>query len=264
MTAIPDGIIAAVRADLAARQARVPLAEVKRRALARPSPLDGVSALCGEGIAVIADLNPTCLDKAALAAQYERGGACAVVVPVGARGLGGSLDDLADVRAQVQTPVLCTDLVISSYQLWEARAHGADLVLLTAAALEQEALVSLVERSATIGLGAMVEVRDGRELVRAVGAGARIVALAPRDSDTNEVDRDALAHLLPLVPDSVVRVATCGPAGRADLIACARNGADAVRVGASLLATGDPRHSVAALVAVGAHPALARGRRQAV
>lgn len=256
--------IAAVRAELAVRQARVPLAEVKRRALARPSALDGVSALCGEGIAVIADVDASCPDKAALALQYEQGGACLVGIPAGPHRRAGAPDELAEARVRVQIPVLCTDLVISSYQLWDARAHGADLVLLTAAALEQEALVSLIERAASIGLGAMVEVRDGRELVRAVGAGARIISLSPREPDSHEVDRDALAHLLPLVPDGVVRVAACGSAGRADLIACARNGADAVRIGTPLPGDGDPRAAVAALVAIGAHPALARRRHQAV
>lgn len=265
MNAIPDGTLAKVCADLAVRQAQVPLAEVKRRALARPSALDGVGALRGEGIAVIVDVDPSCADRGALAGAYERGGASVVSIAPGTHQTDGSLLDLLDVRARVQVPVLSTALVVSGYQLWEARAHGADLVLLSATALEQEALVSLVERAASIGLSAIVEVRDGRELVRAVGAGAGIISLAPHDPDTGEVDRGALAHLLPLVPDGVVRVAACGSAGRADLIACAKAGADAVRIGSAALAAGDdPRANVAALVAVGAHPALARGRRQAV
>jgi indole-3-glycerol phosphate synthase len=264
VSAISEEVLARVRADLIVRQTRVPLGEVKRRALARPSALDGAGVLRGEGVAVIADVNPSHPDKPALAGDYERGGARVVGIAAGTRYAAGALGDLTDIRVRVQVPVLCTELIVSSYPLWEARAHGADLVLLTVAALEQEELVSLVERAASIGLGAMVEVRDGRELVRAVGAGAGIIAVAPRDPDTRDVDRAALAHLLPLIPEGIVRVAECGSAGRSDLIACARAGADALRVGAPLLAGGNPRESVAALVAVGAHPALARGRRQAV
>ena len=264
VSAISDEILTRVRADLAARQARISLDEVKRRALARPTALDGVGVLRGDGVAIIAEVSPSHPDRGSVAADYELGGASVVSVAAGARYPAGSPGDLTDVRIRVQVPVLCTELILSSYQLWEARAHGADLVLLTVAALGQEELVSLVERAASIGLGAVVEVRDGRELVRAVGAGAGVIAVAPRDPGTHDVDRVALAHLLPLIPEGIVRVAECGSAGRSDLIACARAGADALRVGAPLLAGGDPRGNVAALVAVGAHPALARGRRQAV
>jgi indole-3-glycerol phosphate synthase len=258
-----EEVLASVRADLAARQTRTPLAEVKARALAQPSAKDGVRALRGEGVAVIAEVRASCPSKDILAGEYEQGGANVISVPVGSGRSGGSLQDLRDVCARVEVPVLCKDLIVSSYQLWEARAHGADLVLLVAAALEQGALVSLIERAESIGLTALVEVRDGPEVVRAVGAGARIIAVNAPDLRTPQVDREALARLVELIPDGAVRVAECGSAGRLDLIACAKAGADAVLVGQSLLAGKNPRATVAGLVAAGAHPALWRGRRQA-
>ena len=165
-------------------------------------------------------------------------------------------------RSRVQVPVLCKDLIVSSYQLWEARADGADLAMLIVAALGQEALVSLVERAESIGLTALVEVHDEFEMERAVAAGARIIAVNPRDPATRESDQAALARLLPQIPAGIVRVAECGPAGRSDLIACARAGADAVLTGQSVLSTNNPRETVARLVAVGTHPALGRRRRQ--
>ncbi|HEV2635001.1 MAG TPA: indole-3-glycerol phosphate synthase TrpC [Actinocrinis sp.] len=262
MSTVFDQALAVARADLARRQALVPLAQVKERALAQASALDGVGALCGDGVAVIAEVDPLCPAKGELAGEYEQAGANVISVPISRHLSDPVLHDLRDVRGRVQVPVLCKDLVVSSYQLWEARAHGADLALLMVAALGREALVSLIERAESIGLTALVEVHDERELSRAVAAGARIIAVNPRDPLTREADQAALARLLPLIPAGIVRVAECGPAGRSDLIACAKAGADAVLTGQTLLSTTNPRETVARLVAVGTHPALGRRRRQ--
>ena len=110
-------------------------------------------------------------DPAGLAADYEAGGATVISVLTERRRFGGSLGDLDDVRDRVDIPVLRKDFIVTSYQLWEARAHGADLVLLIVAALEQEALVSLIERADSIGLTPLVEVHDEEEV--APGAGRR-------------------------------------------------------------------------------------------
>jgi indole-3-glycerol phosphate synthase len=152
------------------------------------------------------------------------------------------------------------DLIVSSYQLWEARAAGADLVLLTAAALRSDALESLVERAASLGLTAVVDVRDGADLMLALSAAARAVLVRQPAQVPAEAGRAALCDLLSMIPDSVVRVAECGPAGRSDLIAYARKGADAVLLGRALLAGGDPRATVTGLAAIGAHPSLFRPR----
>jgi indole-3-glycerol phosphate synthase len=248
---------------VAERQALVPLEVLKARALAQPSAVDGVRALCGLGVGVIGGLPESDPAMAGLAGEYELGGAAAVSVPIGAGGSAGRLRVLREVGARVQVPVLCDDLVISSYQLWEARAHGADFVLLLVAALEQHALVSLVERADSLGMCALVEVRDESELLRAAGAGARVITVNVRDHATGEVDAAAGARLIPLIPAGIVRVAECGGTGRVDLIACARAGVDAVKVGARVLAGNNPRAAIAALVAIGSHPALSGGARQA-
>jgi indole-3-glycerol phosphate synthase len=264
-----DDIVEGVRADLAERQARVPLDELKAKALARPGAKDGARALRGEGVAVIAEVKRSSpskgalaaiADPAALASDYESGGASVISVLTEQRRFGGSLEDLRDVRARVDIPVLRKDFIVTSYQLWEARAYGADLALLIVAALDQDALVSLVERAESIGLTPLVEVHDELETARALDAGARIVGVNARNLRTLEVDRDTFTRLAPLIPDGVVRVAESGVRGPHDLIAYANSGADAVLVGESLVTGKNPRDAVADLVAAGAHPAMRRGR----
>ncbi len=264
-----DEIIVGVRADLAERQAQTPLDEVKAKAMAQPSAHDGVRALRGEGVAVIAEVKRSSpskgalaaiADPAALAGDYEQGGASVISVLTEARRFGGSLQDLKEVRAKVDIPVLRKDFIVTSYQLWEARAHGADLVLLIVAALEQDALVSLIERAESIGLTPLVEVHDEAEVTRAVDAGARIIGVNARNLRTLEVDRNTFARLAPLIPDEVVRIAESGVRGPHDLIQYANAGADAVLVGESLVTGKNPRAAVADLVAAGAHPAMRRGR----
>ena len=264
-----DEILAGVRADLAERQAQTSLDEVKARAQAQPSAQDGVRALRGDGVAVIAEVKRSSpskgalaaiADPAALAADYESGGASVISVLTERQRFGGSLADLKEVRSRVDVPVLRKDFIITSYQLWEARAHGADLALLIVAALEQDALVSLIERAGSIGLTPLVEVHDEEETARAVDAGARVIGVNARNLRTLEVDRTTFARLAPLIPDSVVRVAESGVRGPHDLIAYANSGADAVLVGESLVTGKNPRDAVADLVAAGAHPAMRRGR----
>lgn len=264
-----DEIIEGVREDLAERQARVSLDELKERAAAAPPAKDGVAALKGDSVKVICEVKRSSpskgalaaiADPAGLAADYEAGGAAVVSVLTEQRRFGGSLADLEAVRAKVDIPVLRKDFVFSSYQLWEARAHGADVVLLIVAALEQEALVSLIERSESIGLTPLVEAHDEDEAQRALDAGARIVGINARNLKTLEVDRDNFSRIAPELPAHVVKVAESGVRGPHDLIAYANEGADAVLVGESLVTGKDPKTAVADLVAAGAHPALRHGR----
>jgi indole-3-glycerol phosphate synthase len=160
----------------------------------------------------------------------------------------------------VQIPVLRKDFVVSSYQLWEARANGADLVVLIVAALDQPALVSLVERALSIGLLPLVEVHADEELERAVDAGATVIGVNARNLATLEVDRSIFARLAPRIPEGIVKIAESGVRGPHDLLAYAASGADAVLVGESLVTEKDPRAAVADLVTAGSHPAL-RGER---
>ena len=264
-----DDILAGVREDLAARQERTSLDELKRMAAGRRAALDAEAILRQDGVAVIAEVKRSSpskgalaaiTDPAALARDYEAGGAHIISVLTEKRRFDGSLDDLAAVRAAVDIPVLRKDFIVSSYQLWEARAYGADLALLIVAALQQEALVSLVERARSLGLTPLVEVHDEEEVARAVDAGATVIGVNVRNLKTLEVDRETFARVAPSIPASCVRIAESGVRGPHDLIAYAHAGADAVLVGESLVTGGDPRTAVQDLVAAGAHPAVKNTR----
>ena len=261
-----DEIIAGVRQDLADREAAVPLASLKERAARIAGAKDPFAVLRDpEAVAVIAevkrsspskgDLAPIA-DPAALAAEYEAGGAAVISVLTERRRFGGSLADLDAVRAAVEVPVLRKDFVVTPYQVWEARAHGADLVLLIVSALEQTVLTSLVDRVHSLGMTALVEVHDAEEVARAVDAGARCIGVNARNLKTLEVDRTTFARLAPLIPAGVARIAESGVRGPHDVMDHARAGADGVLVGESLVTGKDPRAAVADLVAAGAHPSL--------
>jgi indole-3-glycerol phosphate synthase len=264
-----DDIVAGVREDLAARQAEVPLDRLREQVARTDTALDAHAALARKGVQVIAEVKRSSPSKGALAAiadpaglavDYAEGGAAVISVLTERRRFGGSLDDLRAVRAAVDIPVLRKDFVVTSYQIWEARAAGADVVLLIVAALEQEALVSLHERATSLGMTVLVEVHDEEELERAVDAGARVIGVNARDLKTLEVDRSTFARLAPRIPRGVLRVAESGVRGPHDVLDYARSGADAVLVGESLVIGGMPRQAVADLVAAGAHPALRVGR----
>ena len=252
-----DEILDGVRADLADRQRHVSLDQLKELARRAPSPRDAMAALKAEGVSVIAEVKraspsrgqmAAIADPAALASDYEAGGAKVISVLTEPRRFGGSLADLGAVRRAVQVPLLRKDFIVSSYQLWEARAHGADLVLLIVAALEQSALVSLVE------------VHAEAELDRALDAGATVIGVNARNLATLKVDRGIFGRMAGRIPDGIVKVAESGVRGPRDLLAYAASGADAVLVGESLVTEKDPRSAVADLVTAGSHPAL-RGER---
>lgn len=260
-----DEIVAGVRADLSARQELTPIGELKHRVDGMPAPRDGVAALRTDSVAVIAEVKraspsrgrlAVIEDPAALAGDYEAGGAAVISVLTEGRRFNGSLADLAAVRAAVEIPVLCKDFIVTSYQLFEARAVGADMVLLIVAALEDQALVSLVERAESLGLTALVEVHDEVEVHRALAAGARVIGVNARDLRTLHVERGVFARLAPLVPAGIALVAESGVRGPRDLLAYAGSGADAVLVGESLVTGTDPRAAVQELVAAGMHPAV--------
>jgi indole-3-glycerol phosphate synthase len=264
-----DDIVAGVREDLLRRQTEVPEIELRARLLDVPPARDPMSAFRQPGSSVIAEVkrrSPSkgdlagIADPAALATAYERGGAAAISVLTEERRFGGSLADLHAVRAAVGIPVLRKDFVVEPYQLLEARAAGADLVLLIVAALEQQALISLVERAESIGLTPLVEVHTEEELTRAVDAGARVIGVNARDLTTLQVDRSTFARIAPQVPSNIIKIAESGVRGPHDLLAYASSGADAVLVGESLVTGKDPRSAVADLVAAGTHPALRQGK----
>jgi indole-3-glycerol phosphate synthase len=262
MPTVLEEIIAGVREDLATRQSAVPLEEVRRLAQEAPRALDAEGALRRPGLALIAEVKraspskgdlASITDPAALAAAYEAGGATAVSVLTEERRFRGSLADLDAVRATVRIPVLRKDFVVTEYQVWEARAHGADIVLLIVAALEQEQLVALQDLVRSLGMTALVEVHDEDETRRALDAGASVIGVNARNLKTLDVDPDTFARLAPLVPDTCVRVAESGVRGPEDAAAYAAQGAHAVLVGEALVIGGDPRGAAHDLITAGAH-----------
>ncbi|MGZ8803013.1 MAG: indole-3-glycerol phosphate synthase TrpC, partial [Mycobacterium sp.] len=235
-----DSILEGVRADVAARESVVSLAEVKERAKRAPKPLDVMAALRAPGIGVIAEVKraspsrgelASIADPAKLARAYQDGGARVISVLTEQRRFNGSLDDLDAVRASVSIPVLRKDFIIWPYQIHEARAHGADMLLLIVAALEQPALVSLLERTESLGMTALVEVHTEEEADRALQAGASVIGVNARDLKTLEVDRDSFARVAPGIPAGVVTVAESGVRGPEDVRTLAGQGADVVLVG---------------------------------
>lgn len=264
MTVLED-ILSGVAEDLRGRMAVTSLDELKEQAKSQDPALDPMPGFRADGVSIIAEVKRASPSKGALAAikdpavlagDYAAGGAAAISVLTEQRRFGGTLDDLRSVRARVDIPVLRKDFITTSYQLWEARAAGADMALLIVAALEQNALESLIERARSIGLVPLVETHDEDEVRRALDAGADLIGVNARDLKTLEVDRTTFERLAPLIPDGVVRVAESGVRGPLDVIEYARSGANVVLVGETLVRDNDPRATVADLVAAGAHPAL--------
>jgi indole-3-glycerol phosphate synthase len=254
-----DDIVAGVREDLAVRRSALSETDLVAAVQTLPAPRDPMPAFRLPGLSVIAEVkrrSPSkgaladIPDPAALAAAYAAGGADAISVLTEQRRFGGSLDDLRLVRAAVSTPVLRKDFVVTGYQLLEARAAGADLVLLIVAALEGGLLAELHDQARELGLTVLTEVHDEDEIARALDVGADLVGVNARNLKTLEVDRDTFGRLVTLLPDDVVTVAESGVSGPDDAARYAGEGADVVLVGEALVKDGDPRSAVAAMKAV--------------
>jgi len=270
VSTVLESIIEGVREDLAVREAALPFDELKVRAAKVAAPRDVISALRTSDVGVIAEVKRRSPSKGELAAipepavlakDYADAGARMISVLTEQRRFGGSLADLDAVRAVVDIPVLRKDFIVSPYQVHEARLHGADMVLLIVAALEQNALEALLDRVESLGMAALVEVHTAEEADRALSAGAKVIGVNARNLHTLEVDRDVFGRLAPGLPFETVKIAESGVRGPADLMAYAGYGADAVLVGEGLVASEDPKTAVVKLVTAGSHPACPRPTR---
>ena len=270
-----DDIIAGVRQDLKEREDRVPLARIKEMETQVPEAKDALGALRGRdgAVKIISEVKRSSPSKgalaaipdaAALASTYEAGGASVISVLTEQRRFNGSLADLDAVRAAVDIPILRKDFIVTPYQIHEARAHGADLVLLIVAALEQNVLVSLLERTRSLGMEALVETHSRLEALRAMEAGASIIGVNARNLKTLEVDRSTVEQVIDVIPQDIVAVAESGVANAHDVFEYAKWGADAVLVGEALVTAGDPRASIQDMVSAGQHPALRTDRKARV
>ncbi|SDN76386.1 indole-3-glycerol phosphate synthase [Streptomyces sp. cf386] len=254
-----DDIVRGVREDVASRRERTPEAALRERALARGAGRDCVPLLRGgPRVRVIAEVKRASPsrgplaeipDPAALAADYAEGGAAAISVLTEERRFGGSLADLEAVSARVDVPVLRKDFVVDPYQVWEARAYGAEIVLLIVAALGRAQLTDFIALANEARLTPLVEVHDEAEAERAVTAGATVIGVNARDLTTLKVERGTFARVAPHIPEGLVRIAESGVRGPEDVAAYAQAGADAVLVGESLVTHGTPRTAVTELLA---------------
>lgn len=257
-----DELVSGALEDQHAREQVVSIEELKAQASTAPTPLDAKRWLKrADGIPVIAEIKRASPSKghltdiddpAALAQEYEAGGASAISVLTEGRTFLGSLDDLDAVRKAVQIPVLRKDFITTEYQVWEARAHGADMVLLIVAALDDAQLKHLLELVESLGMTALVETHTQEEIRRAIDAGAQVIGINARNLKNLQVDVSTYRELADGLPDDVIRVAESGVFGAVEVEDYARAGADAVLVGEGVATADNHERAVRRLVETGA------------
>ena len=276
MTAAPDllgTILAATRRITEVRREREPLAALERRAASaaprgdrfaaalrlapNQDPRSGLVPSPNGRANVIAECkrrSPSrgvlCAqyDPVAIARQYEAGGAAAISVLTEPTFFDGALEHLTAVRAAVSLPILRKDFVVDDYQLFEARAAGADAILLIVAGLAQDALIALQTRAQELGLAALVEVHDEDELTRAVDAGALMIGVNNRNLRTLAVDVDASYRLVSRMPAGVVAVSESGLQARQDLERLSAAGYSAFLIGERFMTDPSPAAAIQQLI----------------
>jgi indole-3-glycerol phosphate synthase len=259
---ILDEILARTTVDLAKRKIAVPVSDLEAATRSRPRPLSLRAALAGPEMSVIAEIKraspsrgkfPVAIEPRSLAREYIAGGAAAISVLTNQPYFQGSLGDL-DATANVAhasprtVPVLRKDFIIDPYQIVEARAHGADAVLLIVAALDDALLTEFLAAGTALGMDALVEVHDEREMERAAAAGANLVGINNRDLKTFSVDLGVSERLAPLAPDDAIVVAESGIFGPREVKRLHDAGARAVLVGEGVVTAPDRAAAVKGLL----------------
>jgi indole-3-glycerol phosphate synthase len=247
-----DSIIEGVREDLAKRRKSLSQIhdEMSQAAPVRDAHLALSSgALSGDELKVIAEVKRSSpskgelsliADPAALAEKYQGAGASVISVLTEERRFKGSLADLDAVRKRVDIPILRKDFMVDEYQFFEARAHGADVILLIVAALSKSQLKDFFDVATELQMAALIEVHTADELERALEISPRIVGVNSRNLKTLEVDAAAFADLIPRIPIDLIRVAESGISSRADVEFAQNSGASAILVGEALVTSGNP------------------------
>ena len=267
MSVLQD-IIAGVRIDLDARRSICGQAQIEADAAAAPAALDAFAALGGKPdqaqrdakMRVISEVKRKSPSKGALAdipepaevaAAYAAGGASVISVLTEERRFGGSLADFDAVRAAVDIPLLRKDFTVDAYQIYEARAHGADLILLIVAALDDAQMREFLDLTHELGMNALVETHTEEEITRAINLGAKIIGVNVRNLKTLEVDRNNFANLADLIPSEAIIIAESGVRGIEDVAHYASHGADAILVGEALVKDNDPRAAIEQFINAG-------------
>lgn len=257
MSGVLRRIVAHKGEELADRRRRVPLDEVSRRAAAAEPPRPFLDAVRGPRVRLVAEVkgaSPSVgtiramFDPAAIARGYEDAGAAAVSILTDARFFHGADEHLVAVRRAVGVPILRKDFVLDPYQVYEARALGADAVLLIVAALPPGLLRELHDLAHALGMTALVEAHTEDELDRAVEIRAPLVGINNRDLDTLETSLDVTRRLRPRVPPGIAVIAESGIESRADVAEMERLGVHAVLVGTALMKAPDPAARVRELL----------------
>lgn len=260
---ILGAILSRTAADLAARKLTARASVLEAAARSRPAPRSLRAAIAGPEISVIAEIKraspsrgafPVSIDPATVAKEYVAGGAAAISVLTDEPYFQGSLDDLdaaaTIAHAQLRpVPVLRKDFVVDPYQIAEARAYGADAVLLIVAALDDSALAELLAATADWGMDALVEVHDKGEMERAAVLGAKVIGINNRDLKSFAVDLGVTERLIPFAPDDAVIVAESGVFVASDVKRLHDADAHAVLVGEGLITAPDRAAAIQALLA---------------
>jgi len=247
--------------DAAQREQLRSFADVERAALALPPARDALVALApAERVKIIAEVKRASPSRGALAeipdpalqaSLYEQGGASAISVLTEGRRFGGSLADLEAVTANVSLPVLRKDFIATPYQVFEARAAGADLVLLIVAGLEPKVLRELYDLILQLGMTPLVETHSAEELQQAIDLGAALIGVNARSLHTLELDRDLFGRLVDRIPDSAIKIAESAVLTPEDVAHYRSAGADVVLIGEALV-TGDPVATLKSFLEAGA------------
>lgn len=243
-----DAICSDKRAEVHRAKAETPLARL-REALSSFEPPRGFhAALRCPGMSLIAEIKRKSPSKGVMAASvnpveladlYERSGARAISVLTDAKYFGGSLQDLSNVRRNVKIPCLRKDFILDEYQIYEARAHGADAILLIVRILSDTQLGEYLALAHELGMDALVETHDEAEIDRAMAAGAHIIGINNRDLDTLAIDLGTTLRLRRIVPGGHTLVSESGIHTRGDVRMLEDGGIDAILVGEALMTSPD-------------------------
>lgn len=258
MASFLNEIVARKWQEVAQARASVPIEALREQVAAAPPVRDFFGALAAPGpVRLIAEVKRASPSRGAIrpgadpveiATTYEKHGASCISVLTDEAHFDGSFEDLRRVRAAVSLPVLCKDFIVDSYQLYQARAAGADAVLLIAECLDDARLKTLYTEAMRLGLMPLVELFEAANLARVLGAGATLVGINNRDLRTFNVDLEHTVRLCPLIPDECLVVGESGIRSRSDVERLGSVGVKAILVGEFLMASEDVGAAVDALL----------------
>ena len=247
LTAIIEGVLE----DVANRS--LPISELQDNLTTAPQLRDAYKVLSSKDMSLIAEVKRSSPSKGdlanisdpiSLAKSYEIGGADIVSVLTESRKFKGSITDLTSVRQSINLPVLRKDFIVTEYQIFESRLLGSDLLLLIVAGLNKKQLIDYHQLATELGMSVLIEVHTVAESEIALDIGAKIIGVNCRNLKTLEVDKNTFEQILPILPQSIVKVAESGISARSDVERVAQLGANAVLVGETLVKSSNPVHTI--------------------